>query len=178
MSSGHGGAFAAKPERVTILSLLWLTGVASGVLARGGRMFWVGRAMMLIALGLPAIFVQRPALPYFGFVVATLALLLTCGRVTRELRGMLERARYDADHDSLTGALSRAAFRSGLDQLASAAVGSELAVLLVDLDGFGSINKTNGHGAGDAAMSSRSPFATPTPDAGRWPGRRERAARR
>ena len=82
--------------------------------------------------------------------MATIALLLTCGRVTRELRAMLERARYDADHDSLTGALSRAAFRSGLDQLAGAE--AELAVLLVDLDGFGSINKTNGHGAGDAAL--------------------------
>jgi hypothetical protein len=48
------------PERVTIIALLWLAGVASGVLARGGRMFWVGRALMLIALALPAIREQQP----------------------------------------------------------------------------------------------------------------------
>jgi diguanylate cyclase (GGDEF)-like protein len=144
IGSGH--------ERVTIISLLWLAGVASGVLARGGRMYWVGRALMLIGLALPVIRERQASLPYFAFIVATLALLLTCGRVTRELRGMLERARHDADHDSLTGALSRAAFRSGLDQLAGDAAESELAVLLVDLDGFGSINKTSGHSAGDAAL--------------------------
>lgn len=140
------------PERVTVLALLWLAGVASGVLARGGRIFWVGRALMLIALALPIVHERQPRFAYFAFVVASLALLLTCGRVTRELRAMLDRARYDADHDSLTGALSRAAFRSRLDQLAGAAEESNLTVLLVDLDGFGSINKSNGHSAGDAAL--------------------------
>lgn len=140
------------PERVTILALLWLAGVACGVLARGGRVFWVGRALMLIALALPIAREQQPSFAYLAFVVASLALLLTCGRVTRELRTMLERARHDADHDSLTGALSHAAFRSRLDQLGGAAVQSEVGVLLVDLDGFGSINKSNGHNAGDAAL--------------------------
>jgi len=137
---------------VTVLSLLWLAGVASGVLARGGRIFWVSRALMLVALALPIVHERHASFAYVAFVVASLALLLTCGRVTRELRAMLDRARCDADHDSLTGALSRAAFRSRLDQLAGAAEESDLAVLLVDLDGFESINKSNGHNAGDAAL--------------------------
>ena len=142
------------PERVTILSLLWLAAVASGVLARGGRQHWVGRALMLVALALPAVREQQPSFAYLAFVVASLALLLTCGRVTRELRGLLERARYDAAHDGLTDALTRAAFRHGLDRLAVADPDRRLAVLLVDLDGFGQINKTIGHAAGDAALVS------------------------
>lgn len=140
------------PERVSILSLLWLAAVASGVLARGGRMFWVGRALLLLALALPVVREREASFAYLALVLAALALLLTCGRVTRELRGMLERARYDADHDSLTGALSLAAFRAGLDQLAGPASTAEIAVLLVDVDGFGTINKTSGHRAGDAAL--------------------------
>ena len=139
------------PARVTVLSLIWLAAVASGVLARGGRMFWIGRALLLLALVLPLVRERQASFDYLAFVAATLSLLLTCGRVTRELRGMLERARHDADHDSLTGALARAAFRARLDALA-ADDSSGLVVLLIDVDGFGAINKTAGHAAGDAAL--------------------------
>jgi hypothetical protein len=38
-------------EQVTASSLLWLAAVASGVLARGGRIHWIGRAVLLSALG-------------------------------------------------------------------------------------------------------------------------------
>ena len=41
------------PAQVTPLTLLWLAAVASGVLARGGREHWVGRALLLVALALP-----------------------------------------------------------------------------------------------------------------------------
>ena len=140
------------PERVTVLSLLWLAAVASGVLARGGRQHWVGRALMLVALAVPVARAQPPSFAYCAFIVASVALLLTCGRVTRELRWLLERARYDAAHDGLTGALTREAFRRGLNRLAGS--GSRVAVLLVDLDGFGQINKSVGHAAGDAALVS------------------------
>ena len=40
-------------QRVTILSVLWLAAVASGVLARGGRVHWIGRTVLLTALALP-----------------------------------------------------------------------------------------------------------------------------
>jgi hypothetical protein len=41
------------PARVTAVSLLWLTAVAGGVLARGGRQHWIGRAVLLASLALP-----------------------------------------------------------------------------------------------------------------------------
>jgi len=140
------------PEGITTVWLLWLVAVACGVLARGGRVYWIGRPLLLISLALPIVREQRLTLTYAGVVIAAIALLLVCGRVTQELRAMLDRARYDADHDGLTGALSRAAFRSALDGFATA--GSEGAVLLLDLDNFGAINKTAGHAAGDAVLRS------------------------
>ncbi len=138
------------PERITTLWLLWLVAVACGVLARGGRVFWVGRAMLLASLALPIIRHGHVTLTYACVCLAAVTLLLVCGRVTQELRAMLDRARHDADHDDLTGALNRAAFRRALD--AFLARGGDGAVLLLDLDNFGAINKSAGHAAGDAVL--------------------------
>jgi diguanylate cyclase (GGDEF)-like protein len=138
------------PERITTWWLLWLVAVACGVLARGGRVFWVGRAMLLASLALPIVRHGQVTLTYGCVCLAAITLLLVCGRVTQELRAMLEKARHDADHDGLTGALNRAAFRRVLDTLL--ARGGDGAVLLLDLDNFGAINKSAGHAAGDVAL--------------------------
>ncbi len=138
------------PERITTVWLLWLVAVACGVLARGGRVFWIGRAMLLISLALPIARFGHVTLTYACVCLAAIALLLVCGRVTQELRAMLDKARHDADHDGLTGALSRAAFRRALDGLLVR--GGEGAVVLLDLDNFGAINKSAGHAAGDTAL--------------------------
>ena len=138
------------PERITTLWLLWLVAVACGVLARGGRVFWVGRAMLLASLALPIIRHGHVTLTYACVCLAAVTLLLVCGRVTQELRAMLDRARHDADHDDLTGALNRAAFRRALDAFLTR--GGDGAVLLLDLDNFGAINKSAGHAAGDAVL--------------------------
>jgi diguanylate cyclase (GGDEF)-like protein len=83
--------------------------------------------------------------------VATVALLLTCGRVTNELRALLDGARHEADHDALTGTLARAAFRDELaHRLAETPAG--LGLMIVDLDRFGQVNKVHGHAAGDAVL--------------------------
>jgi diguanylate cyclase len=138
------------PERITTWWLLWLVAVACGVLARGGRVYWVGRAMLLASLALPIVRDGRLTLTYACVCLAAITLLLVCGRVTQELRAMLDKARHDADHDDLTGALNRAAFRRALD--AFLARGGDGAVLLLDLDNFGAINKSAGHAAGDAVL--------------------------
>lgn len=143
------------PQQVGVLSILWLAAVACGVIARGGRVGGPGRLLLLAVLALPVLRDGEITLPYAGLVVAATALLLACGRMTRELRGMLERARQAADHDGLTQALTRAAFRDRLDRVAAApSEHRDLAVLLVDLDRFGTINKTAGHAAGDALLIS------------------------
>lgn len=173
------------PERITAPWLLWLVAVACGVLARGGRVFWIGRAMLLASLALPIVRHGEITLTYACVCFAAIALLLVCGRVTQELRAMLDKARHDADHDGLTGALSRAAFHRALD--AFLARGGDGAVILLDLDNFGAINKSAGHAAGDTALrrvvehmdrligdagilvpATRSPVAGPEARATRW----------
>lgn len=144
----------ASDERVNVLTVIWLAAVASGVLARGGRVHWIGSAVLLCALTLPIALTGRATPAYLGLCVAALGLLLTCGRLTRELNHLLERARNDADHDGLTGALSRGAFRTVLDRLDGMRRPGDAALLLIDLDNFGQTNKQSGHAAGDALLLS------------------------
>ena len=70
-------------------------------------------------------------------------------RVERE-----RRIRHEADHDPLTGLANRRT----LERTLAAAVaragphGHEVAVLLLDLDGFKAINDAHGHAVGDSAL--------------------------
>ncbi len=142
-------------QRVTVLSVLWLAAVASGVMARGGRVHWIGRTVVLGALALPVILQGHLSADQAALAAAAVGLLLTSGRLTRELNHLLWRARWDADHDDLTGLLSRAAFRAALEDATNGAVRSApVSLLLIDLDGFGMINKTVGHAAGDTLLAS------------------------
>jgi diguanylate cyclase (GGDEF)-like protein len=142
-------------QRVTVLSVLWLAAVASGVMARGGRVHWIGRTVVLGALALPVVREGRLGTDQAALTAAAIGLLLTSGRLTRELNHLLSRARWDADHDDLTGLLSRAAFRAVLDEATAGAEGAApVSLLLLDLDGFGMVNKTVGHAAGDALLAS------------------------
>jgi diguanylate cyclase (GGDEF)-like protein len=141
-------------QRVNVLSILWLAAVASGVMARGGRVHWIGRTIVLSALVLPIVRETSLSAEYAGLVVAAIALLLTIGRLTVELNSLLRKARWDADHDDLTGLLSRNAFHAAL-QKASARADEQrpLSLLMFDLDGFGAINKTAGQASGDALLA-------------------------
>ncbi len=84
-------------QRVTALSLLWLAAIASGVMARGGRVHWVGSLIVVAALALPVLREQRFTGEYAAVCAAALGLLLTCGRLTRELNNMLRQARHQAE---------------------------------------------------------------------------------
>jgi len=84
-------------QDVEVISLLWLVAVASGVLARGGRVHWIGRAVLLFGLLLPVLRTGTLSTDYAGFLVGTIALLLTAGRLTSELNSLLRQARLQAD---------------------------------------------------------------------------------
>jgi EAL domain-containing protein (putative c-di-GMP-specific phosphodiesterase class I) len=84
-------------QNVDIVSVLWLVAVASGVLARGGRVHWAGRNILLFALLLPILRTQSVSADYAGLCLATLSLLLTSGRLTRELNLLLRQARLQAE---------------------------------------------------------------------------------
>lgn len=62
-----------------------------------------------------------------------------------------QRLRWQANHDSLTGLLSRSAFEQALSELPKQAIQS-YALLYIDLDQFKLINDTSGHMAGDELL--------------------------
>jgi len=108
-------------EQVTILSLLWLVAVATGVMARGGRVHWIGRSVVLAALALPIVREGQLSGEYAAFCFAVIGLQLTSGRLTRELNRLLRQARLDAEGAEtllLAGDIAaRVAHSSGLDAL-------------------------------------------------------------
>lgn len=71
------------------------------------------------------------------------------------LRGQLALAKSEALTDSLTGLPNKRAFQEVLRDLASAAAmdGTDLAVVLFDLDQFKNINDTFGHAVGDRVLA-------------------------
>jgi EAL domain-containing protein (putative c-di-GMP-specific phosphodiesterase class I) len=84
-------------ERVSAIEILWLVAIASGVLARGGRAHWLGRVIILCALALPIARSGSLSGQYAAVCVAVMGLLLTIGRLTRELNELLRAARLQAD---------------------------------------------------------------------------------
>ncbi|MCW2715080.1 MAG: putative diguanylate cyclase/phosphodiesterase [Frankiales bacterium] len=81
-------------------------------------------------------------------VVLSLGVLTTL--ITARLRRRSARVQHLADHDGLTGLLSRSAFEQRLGELVSA--GRPAAVVLGDLDDFKRVNDALGHAAGDALL--------------------------
>ncbi|GAA4586976.1 diguanylate cyclase (GGDEF)-like protein/PAS domain S-box-containing protein [Actinoplanes octamycinicus] len=69
-------------------------------------------------------------------------------RDVTEERELRERLRFQAGHDALTGLANRRLFT---DRVVAAGT-AEVAVLLVDLNGFKQINDTYGHATGDAVL--------------------------
>jgi EAL domain-containing protein (putative c-di-GMP-specific phosphodiesterase class I) len=84
-------------QNVTALSILWLAAIASGVMARGGRVHWFGSLIVSVALALPVVREGHLSGQYAAVCAAALGLLLTCGRLTRELNHMLRDARRQAE---------------------------------------------------------------------------------
>jgi len=139
-------------QRVTAVTLLWFAAMITGALVRGK----VGRpaaAIFLVAMALPIVTVGGVTTEYLGLLIAAVALLLS-GRVVLAAReNLLELARYEADHDPLTDALSRAAFRAALDEMVAARdPDGAVSVAVLDLNDFGLVNKLRGHAAGDGVL--------------------------
>jgi diguanylate cyclase len=73
--------------------------------------------------------------------------------VARRYEAALATARHEAAHDGLTGALTRAAFARELEQRLRAATEQRpLALLGIDVDDFGQVNKLRGQAAGDELL--------------------------
>jgi ribonuclease P protein subunit RPR2 len=78
---------------------------------------------------------------------------LAASAVAAERRLALTHA--EARRDALTGLANRRAYEERLDEAfrAAAVCGSEISIVVFDLDGFKQINDTGGHAAGDAVLA-------------------------
>ncbi|MFC4427269.1 EAL domain-containing protein [Deinococcus navajonensis] len=68
------------------------------------------------------------------------------------LQAVQERLAYQAQHDTLTGLLNRAAFEALLQSTLQAQPDATMGVLFIDLDRFKQVNDTLGHDVGDQML--------------------------
>jgi diguanylate cyclase (GGDEF)-like protein/PAS domain S-box-containing protein len=79
--------------------------------------------------------------------------LLVAERAAREAAERAQRVlAYRASRDELTGLLSRAGMRQGVDQVLTGQPGIPLTLAFVDLDRFKRVNDSLGHSVGDALL--------------------------
>ena len=93
---------------------------------------------------------REPALvdlTYMTVLLVSVAAVL--GRAVARQEALVERLRHQAERDALTGLATRRV----LDAAADRGVGTQGALLLVDLDAFKAVNDTHGHLGGDAALA-------------------------
>ncbi len=79
-----------------------------------------------------------------GFVIS--------GTDITDLKMTQQALRHMADHDALTGLLSRRALLTRLDAVVDQGFQHEIVVLFCDLDGFKQVNDRIGHAAGDQVL--------------------------
>ncbi len=85
-----------------------------------------------------------------------LAILATQAAIALQNARLHERALAQASEDGLTGLLSHRAFQTRLEEEMARAQrgGHSLALMMIDLDDFGSVNNTHGHQMGDATLAA------------------------
>ncbi|MFC6011178.1 diguanylate cyclase [Nocardia lasii] len=92
-------------------------------------------------------------------VICALLTLLLIGVLVRSERAIARslrserRARYQADHDLLTGLFNRAALLHAPQRYRDRWAGKPLCLLFIDLDGFKMVNDSYGHAVGDELIA-------------------------
>ena len=127
---------AAYSLAAYVLSYGLFMGAAGGVLSSG----------KIINLTFTAIVSMAVSVTSFRHAVVTV-----CQR--REIDQMNQRLQELVQRDPLTGLMNAAAFRHRVESyLASAKTGSEISVLILDLDDFKRVNDIFGHPCGDCVL--------------------------
>lgn len=124
------------------------------MLPLGQGLTWTGVTAALSGLAIAINPVPVPGPAAFISVLALVIVGAVMSAVMRDLRAALASLDQAAQRDPLTGLLNRRGFAERAESLAalSARDGRQVSVVSIDLDGFKSVNDTQGHAAGDALL--------------------------
>jgi diguanylate cyclase (GGDEF)-like protein len=84
-----------------------------------------------------------------GVSLILVGITLTLATARNRLDDAINSVRYDAEHDAVTGLLSRRAFDADIQRLDD---DQPVSLILVDIDDFKSVNDTFGHAVGDQTL--------------------------
>lgn len=150
------GLLAADPIGIAPLALVWPLMLSAALAPPRTLLAHVALAAAGLALAL-AVGADRPAMPlavFAGYTAAACAVLV----FVRTLRLRVARLHVELEElvarDPLTGVLHRDAFEQAFEAWLGHGLQrqQELALMLVDIDGFHPINDLHGHDSGDAAL--------------------------
>ena len=143
-------ATAATPQGATLTAFAYLLVAVYTAHFFSRREAWLHAALVSVAYGVAVLVndVPRTAATYV-IVVGTIWAAVTV------LGSQVSQMRAQADTDQLTGLLNRAGFRNAAEREHALAVrtGTPLAMVVLDLDGFKSINDRAGHAEGDRLLA-------------------------
>ncbi len=139
---GRGDQLTARWPLIVLLALHGVFSTGGAIAAAMGFLTPIGGTALLTWLG----FVHFETL---AFIVGTSIFTVAMARERQELLHKIT-----ANTDALTGLASRRAFYEEAEKILAACKenGTQLAIILFDLDGFKSINDTYGHGPGDEVL--------------------------
>jgi diguanylate cyclase (GGDEF)-like protein len=136
----------ATSQLVFALPVLFAAYQLKAVVARWIAVEVVIAESILCALVDPRSVVLEDAV---GVSLILVGITLTLATARDRLDQALNSVRYDAEHDAVTGLLSRRAFDVDIQQLDD---DQPVSLILVDIDDFKTVNDTFGHAVGDQTL--------------------------
>ena len=153
MMQAYSGGAASGYAVLMMMAMIWF-GVQTS-----DRELAIGMGVLAACAYLPMLIFGPPAYPVsWGhatlLVLVGLSVAYSLRAVTRETQKLNTRLRKEATVDDLTGLLNRRGWRMAAErELARAArEGSQVGLLLLDLDSLKEINDTRGHDEGDRVL--------------------------